>query len=281
MNISESALDSPSLPYFDQIMNGLDDPDTEMMFSRNVHWGYWDNPELAQITSEDFINASDRLTEKFCNAANVKDGMRILDVGCGFGGLAMYLNKRFSNIKYCGVNIEQRQLEIASHQIHPERNNIFKFINADATNLPLNDVSFDRVMALESIFHFPDREKFILEAKRVLDTSGTITCTDFIASENLKFFRVIVDLLFKGIEKRTWGSMNVISEQKYSELEKLLGLTRCSFEDMSPKVYPTYEIIRKKSVLSQNQSSQFINTLIQLFAKIGMIKYHLYSWKLE
>jgi hypothetical protein len=85
----------------------------------------------------------------------------------------------------------------------------------------------------------------------------------------------------KDIEKQTWGNMNVISEQKYSELEELLGLTRCSFEDMSPKVYPTYEIIRKKSVLSQNQSFQFVNALIQLFAKIGMIKYHLYSWKLE
>ena len=281
MNISKFALDNPSLPYFDQIMNSFDDPDTEIMFSRNVHWGYWDNPEFAQITSKDFIDASDRLTDRFCNAANIKDGMRILDVGCGFGGLAIYLNKIFSNIKYCGINIDQRQLEIAKHQVHPEKNNTFEFVNADATNLPFSDASFDRVMALESIFHFPDREKFLLEAKRVLDISGTITCTDFIASENLKFFRSIVGLLFKDIEKQTWGNMNVISEQKYSELEDLLGLTRCSFEDMSPKVYPTYEIIRKKSVLSQNQSFLFINALIQLFAKIGMIKYHLYSWKLE
>ena len=56
-----------------------------------------------------------------CDVAEIRDGMRIIDVGCGFGGTIASLNERFSELELVGVNIDSRQLERATDMVQLRR----------------------------------------------------------------------------------------------------------------------------------------------------------------
>lgn len=103
------------LPYFDQLLSLLDQgyPAIDIAFGRHVHWGYWQNPEQAFYSPEDYNNAAEQLTRQVYAATNVDNGQSVLDVGCGFGGTIALLNENFSQMNLVGLNIDPRQLERA------------------------------------------------------------------------------------------------------------------------------------------------------------------------
>ena len=45
----------------------------------------------------------------YCKRAKVKDGMSILDVGCGWGSLSLYLAQNYPNSKVTGVSNSNSQ----------------------------------------------------------------------------------------------------------------------------------------------------------------------------
>ena len=116
-----------------------------------MHWGYWENP------------------------AKIEDTLAVLDVGCGFGGTLTSLQTKWQGLNLTGLNIDARQLEVAKKHV-PNAT----FIEGDACALPFKEALFDRVLAVECIFHFPSRLKFFQEAARVLNPSGRISLSDFI-----------------------------------------------------------------------------------------------------
>ena len=146
-----------NLPYFDLLLEefGKENPEALEAFGRHVHWGYWDYPAAADGSISDFALAAERLCRRVCDAGKVGNGQRILDCGCGFGGTIASLNERFSDLQLVGLNIDDRQLDRAREQVQPQNNNQIEFIQGNACELPFEDNSFDVVLAVECIFHFP------------------------------------------------------------------------------------------------------------------------------
>lgn len=158
------------LPYFDLLLEHRAEP-AARVFERYVHWGYWANPASATRDLGEFAAAMERLNTEIVDAARPADGQAVLDAGCGFGGTLASLQRRFKSTDLTGVNIDPRQLKLARLQVPGPR-----FIEGDACALPLPDASFDRVLAVECIFHFPSRAKFLREAARVLKPGGLLAC---------------------------------------------------------------------------------------------------------
>ena len=50
----------------------------------------------------------DHIASKMC----LKPGMRVLDIGCGWGGLALHLQRKF-NVKVVGISLSEEQLNVA------------------------------------------------------------------------------------------------------------------------------------------------------------------------
>jgi ubiquinone/menaquinone biosynthesis C-methylase UbiE len=135
---------------------------------RHVHWGYWGPQDVPDGSLTDFAAATERLTERICEIAAIRDGDAVLDVGCGFGGTISSLNERYSGLSLTGLNIDSRQIAVAKGRTAAAPGNRVEFVMGDACRMPFADASFNVLLAVECIFHFASRERFFDEARRVL-----------------------------------------------------------------------------------------------------------------
>lgn len=92
------------------------------------------------------------------------DKGRILDVPSGVGRLTFVLD---DNYHITGVDYSKEMLNVSRHLYHES-------IQADATNLPFTDKSFDAVVTLRFFIHYDNIRPFLREFKRVLKDNGVI-----------------------------------------------------------------------------------------------------------
>ena len=92
--------------------------------------------------------------------ANVGDGDRVLEVGCGNGG---YL----ALVEATGVDSSIGMLRAARERTPGP------LVCSDAQQLPFRDASFDVVLAPHMLYHVADRGAAIHELRRVLNADGT------------------------------------------------------------------------------------------------------------
>jgi cyclopropane-fatty-acyl-phospholipid synthase len=87
-----------------------------------------------------------------CERAQVKDGMRILDLGCGWGSLALWLAEQYPAAQITGVSNSHGQREwIESERDRHGLDNL-EVITADVNEFE-PDGRFDRVMSIEMFEH--------------------------------------------------------------------------------------------------------------------------------
>jgi ubiquinone/menaquinone biosynthesis C-methylase UbiE len=153
----------------------------DLPYWRHLHWGLYDSPDPAEHTLAIYYAATVAMTEHIVAAAGIGDGRRVLDVGCGLGGTLDHIRERNADVGLVGINIDERQLQRATDLVGggaPDRR--ISFVTADGCRLPVADRSFDHVLAVECLFHFPSRRQFFREAARVLRPGGTLALSDFL-----------------------------------------------------------------------------------------------------
>ncbi|QEG37981.1 class I SAM-dependent methyltransferase [Bythopirellula goksoeyrii] len=232
-------------PYIDGLLQRLANGDsrTAAAFSRHVHWGYWEEPPRAVCTPEEYGEAAEHLCRVLCNTAGIDDGMRIVDVGCGFGGTIASLSERFGQLQLVGVNIDPRQLERAAELVRPCGINSIEFVQADAARIPLDDSSCDVVLAVESVFHF-DRAAFVAEASRLLAPGGNLTLSDFVPSERAAEYLDAIDFSADEAVQWSYGEIDLTcSLDRYRELAKANGLRLTKAMDVTENTLPTYKFL--------------------------------------
>lgn len=271
------------LPYFDilldQIAQGKRDITTA--FGRHIHWGYWDASSPADGTMSDFARAAERMSHRVTEAAGVRNGQRILDVGCGFGGTVAGLDERLDDVELFGLNIDPRQIERARTTINPRPRNVVSFVEGDACEMPFDDASFDVVLALECAFHFPSRARFFEEAARVLRPGGSLAICDIVPSERGVALLAMKDLLFSGYVERMVGHTDLsCTVAGYRALARAAGLTVRVDEDVTSNTLPTYPILRD---VARQTGVHTLTALwgtggMQVLSRLGLLRYVILSF---
>ncbi len=101
----------------------------------------------------------------------LKPGMKVLDIGCGWGGLAIYLAKNY-DVNVIGVTLSEEQLKLAKERVKAEG-------LEDKIELRLQDYrhvteSFDRIVSVGmfehvGVLHYPE---FFAKVKSLLKDDG-------------------------------------------------------------------------------------------------------------
>lgn len=279
---------SDRMPYFDYLLAAFEKghESLEKSFGHHVHWGYWEFPDQAQQTLEDFSVATESLSQLIYHAAQVTDSQAVLDVGCGFGGTISSLNNQYQTMKLTGINIDERQILRARQQISPQGANEISFQQGDACALPFADNSFDVVLAVECIFHFSSRKQFFKEVNRVLKPGGYLALSDFLLNKRLsKFYN---SSLSKKLTHGFFGSCNVdYSKEDYYKLAHENNLCAEFEKNITKNTLPTYTYLKSLintavfSLKDKLKAAGIILTIIciESLSKMGLLEYFVFSFR--
>ena len=105
-------------------------------------------------------------------AARVEKGMRVLDVGCGTGGISRAVAAA-TGAAVTGYDISERFIAEARRRGGPSAGRV-EWVVGDAARLPFADGSFDRVLLSMVLHQVPDAQAAVREAFRVLSADDLV-----------------------------------------------------------------------------------------------------------
>ena len=104
--------------------------------------GYWKN---AKTLGEAQLAKMELIAQKL----KLKPGMKVLDIGCGWGGLGRYLAK-YHGVSVTGVTISKEQMDFSKEFV---KGYSMEFKLCDYRDIPA-DHSYDRVVSVGAMEHF-------------------------------------------------------------------------------------------------------------------------------
>lgn len=133
------------------------------------------------------LQPPDRLIER----SGIKQGMRVLEVGCGSGAFVTFVARAVGKAgKVYALDIQPAMLrQLKAKLERPENRNIknIKLILGSAYELPFEESSLDLVYMVTVLQEIPDKKKVLKEARRVLKPRGVLAVTEFLPDPDYPF----------------------------------------------------------------------------------------------
>jgi SAM-dependent methyltransferase len=122
--------------------------------------------------------------------ADVQDGDKVLDIGCGTGSLTRALLDVGSTMQVTGVDGSADFIEICRQSLNDSRVNLDQ---GDAQSLPYSDNSFDKCLSLLVMNFIPDPGQAVKEMRRVTRAGGTVTAAVWDYGKGMEMLRYLWD----------------------------------------------------------------------------------------
>lgn len=126
---------------------------------------------------DDNLSLEQAQTQKYkliVERAEIKDGHKILDLGCGFGGFMKYLLQTFPNVTVTGINpstVQSKYVRDSLNDYTSRYNLVNKYIG-ETDNEEIPDNAYDRVVSIGALEHFSNFDLLFVQLKKILKPGG-------------------------------------------------------------------------------------------------------------
>ncbi len=200
------------------------------VWGEHVHHGYWATGRETAATAVEalLVLLSDRL--------DFAPSQSVCDIGCGYGATAQYFAERYA-LNVTGVTVSAAQ---AKHScIRVATHGSLDIRQQDWLNNDFAADSFDRIYAVESSEHMPNKQRFFDEAFRTLKPNGLFGICVWLARHDPRVWEVR-HLLEPICREGRLPSMG--NEVEYRQFAERAGFEPISVEDLTVQVRRTWSI---------------------------------------
>jgi ubiquinone/menaquinone biosynthesis C-methylase UbiE len=223
-----------------------------------INFGYWkNNPTTMDEASRDLARLVARSAD--FNASDI-----VVDCGTGYGDQDILWVNEFGVKHITGVNIAAEQIAISSRRAEEVGlTDRIDYVKASATDLPLEDESCTKVVALESAFHFPSRVDFFSGALRVLKPGGRLVTADIVPKRtflNVRYRKQVERVGWRAASpKAVRRSVNV---DAYRDLLLDIGFAQAETQSIARDVFrPLARFLWKRAF---EPDMKYVNPLLRI-----------------
>src|SRR6185503_596551 len=139
------------------------------------------------VTSLD--QAEDDMLELTCNRAELADGQQVLELGCGWGSLSLYMAAKFPQSTFKVVSNSSTQKIYIDEQAKQRGIRNLTVITADINTFDI-DERFDRVVSVEMFEHMRNYQRLMNKVASFLKPAGKLFVHIFTHKEYAYLFEV-------------------------------------------------------------------------------------------
>ncbi|KAI4215032.1 MAG: hypothetical protein LQ351_002346 [Letrouitia transgressa] len=114
------------------------------------------------------------MLESYIGKAQLTDGLKILDLGCGWGSAALYFAEIFPHSQITAFSNSSTQREYIIEQAKSKSLGNLQVITGDVVNYEFQQASFDRVISIEMFEHMKNYDLLMNKIARALKPSGLL-----------------------------------------------------------------------------------------------------------
>jgi len=124
--------------------------------------------------AEGLDQAEEAMLALYVERARIADGQDILELGCGWGSLSLYLAERFPGSRVTGVSNSRSQKEHIDTQARKRGLSNVRIITGDMNTFDVAAGGFDRVVSIEMFEHMKNYRALMAAIARWLRPDGLL-----------------------------------------------------------------------------------------------------------
>lgn len=116
-------------------------------------------------------DAENNMLALYCERADIKDGQRILDLGCGWGSMALYLAEHYPNAHITALSNSNSQRQYIQSVAQQHGWNNLTVVTANIADYD-TDWTFERIVSIEMLEHMKNYALLFEKISRWLEPDG-------------------------------------------------------------------------------------------------------------
>lgn len=233
-----------------------------------LNFGLWENGIA------DYIKAAENLVHRMGTILGLNEASKLLDVAPGMGTQDIYLLQNFAPQSIDGLDVTWKHIEHGRRRSRDANaEDRVRFHHGTAIDLPFPDASFTHVLSIEGPEHFDTREKFLHEARRVLQPGGVIAMADFIVKNPP---RNPIERLVAEAARKLWQvpRANVYPAAVYRDKMQAAGFEKVEIEEIGASVIPGYyfEQMRPETIRAISKIRGFVLARLGLLLDVAVYR---------
>ncbi len=118
--------------------------------------------------------AEERMLALYAERAQLADGQDILELGCGWGSLSLWMAEKFPKARITGVSNSRTQKEFIDAEAARRGLKNLRIITCDMNRFDIEAGGFDRVVSIEMFEHMKNYQRLLASVARWLRPGGQL-----------------------------------------------------------------------------------------------------------